>query len=90
MDLHLLLTGKAMGSCDKMGSVGEDGEKHATTKEKKKMMKRKEKSTPTFMEFIGVHAKAVKWTEEKDEKDELEEVGRKLFAKYDGGVSGEE
>ena len=34
------------------------------------------------MEFIGVHERAVKWVEEKDE---LEEAVRKLFAKYDGG-----
>ncbi|KAF1846015.1 uncharacterized protein K460DRAFT_366855 [Cucurbitaria berberidis CBS 394.84] len=36
-----------------------------------------------FMEFVGVHDRAVRWAEEKDE---LEEEGRRLFAKYDGGV----
>ncbi|KAJ4300856.1 hypothetical protein N0V90_002944 [Kalmusia sp. IMI 367209] len=38
------------------------------------------------MEFIGVHEKATQWFREKDE---LEEEGRKLFAKYDGGSSDE-
>ncbi|KAF2683379.1 hypothetical protein K458DRAFT_389996 [Lentithecium fluviatile CBS 122367] len=33
------------------------------------------------MEFIGVHEKAVKWF---DKKNELEEEAKKLFAKYDG------
>lgn len=33
------------------------------------------------MEFLGVHVGAVRW---REEVDELEEVGRKLFAKYDG------
>jgi hypothetical protein len=35
------------------------------------------------MEFIGVHEQAVKWFEEKNE---LEEEAKKLFAKYDGGA----
>ncbi|KAJ4988329.1 hypothetical protein SVAN01_06107 [Stagonosporopsis vannaccii] len=35
----------------------------------------------TVMEFLGVHEGAVVW---REEVDELEEVGRKLFAKYDG------
>ncbi|KAF2134005.1 hypothetical protein P153DRAFT_392627 [Dothidotthia symphoricarpi CBS 119687] len=39
---------------------------------------------PMYMEFVGVHEHAVKW---REEKDELEEVGRKLFAKYDGEVT---
>ncbi|KAF2255319.1 hypothetical protein BU26DRAFT_500903 [Trematosphaeria pertusa] len=34
------------------------------------------------MEFIGVHEKATPWVEQKDE---LEEEGKRLFAKYDGG-----
>lgn len=34
-----------------------------------------------FMEFVGVHESAVVWEEREDE---LEVVGRKLFAKYDG------
>jgi hypothetical protein len=33
------------------------------------------------MEFVGVHERAVVW---KESEDELEVVGRKLFAKYDG------
>jgi hypothetical protein len=33
------------------------------------------------MEFLGVHESAVVW---REEEDELEVVGRKLFAKYDG------
>lgn len=35
------------------------------------------------MEFIGMHEKAVKWFEEKNE---LEEEAKKLFAKYDGSA----
>ncbi|KZM23222.1 uncharacterized protein EKO05_0008331 [Ascochyta rabiei] len=35
------------------------------------------------MEFLGVHESAVVW---REERDELEVVGRKLFAKYDGEV----
>lgn len=35
-----------------------------------------------YMEFIGVHEKAVEWVESKDD---VEEEGRKLFARY-GGV----
>ncbi|KAL1642856.1 hypothetical protein SLS61_009485 [Didymella pomorum] len=33
------------------------------------------------MEFVGVHERAVVW---RESEDELEVVGRKLFAKYDG------
>lgn len=39
-----------------------------------------------LMEFVGVHESAIRW---REERDELEEVGRRLFAKYDGGM-GEE
>jgi predicted CopG family antitoxin len=35
-----------------------------------------------YMEFVGIHEKAVEWEERKDE---VEEEGRKLFARY-GGV----
>jgi len=34
------------------------------------------------MEFLASHEKALAWV---DERDEVEEVGRKLFAKYGGG-----
>lgn len=34
-----------------------------------------------LMEFVGVHESAVVW---RAEQDELEVVGRRLFAKYDG------
>ncbi|KAJ4380261.1 hypothetical protein N0V86_004571 [Didymella sp. IMI 355093] len=36
-----------------------------------------------IMEFVGVHESAVVW---REKEDELEVVGRKLFAKYDGEV----
>jgi hypothetical protein len=36
-----------------------------------------------YMEFIGVHENAVVW---RKKEDELEVEGRKLFAKYDGGL----
>ncbi|KAF3044675.1 hypothetical protein E8E12_008585 [Didymella heteroderae] len=35
------------------------------------------------MEFVGVHESAVVW---REEEDELEVVGRELFAKYDGNA----
>jgi len=41
----------------------------------------KQDGRSVVMDFIGVHEKAVDWLQEKNE---LEEVGRKLFAKYDG------
>ncbi|CAO2649155.1 Nn.00g101040.m01.CDS01 [Neocucurbitaria sp. VM-36] len=86
MDLHLLLTGKSMSMAGEKGKGG----KGAGKDDAKGMKKEKSVVKASYMEFIGVHAKAVKWTEERDERDELEEVGRRLFAKYDGGGSGDE
>ncbi|KAH7356160.1 hypothetical protein BKA66DRAFT_574756 [Pyrenochaeta sp. MPI-SDFR-AT-0127] len=36
-----------------------------------------------LMEFVGVHEAALRW---REDEDELEETGRRLFAKYDGGI----
>lgn len=41
----------------------------------------KERAGEGVMEFVGVHERAVVWGEDEDE---VEVVGRKLFAKYDG------
>ena len=38
---------------------------------------------PMYMAFIGVHENAVVW---RKKEDELEVEGRKIFAKYDGGL----
>ncbi|KAF3005723.1 hypothetical protein E8E13_006164 [Curvularia kusanoi] len=47
--------------------------------------KEKAKGESVVMEFLGVHEKAVMWEGEKEKsEEELERVGRKLFAKYDG------
>lgn len=45
-----------------------------------KQAERKEGRTQ-WMEFVGTHERAVRW---REEKDELEVEGKRLFARYDG------